>query len=204
MILFGKNKGVTSQISKGDFHCPTCDSSQNYNLKRVRRFVTLYQVPVIPLEQLGDYVECLSCRDTYKPKVLESTVDLSPKQFQAEYHAAIKEVMIRMLLSDGRNKSSEIEMLKNIYLKVTRKNIDSEELAQDIARVKNSTESMSKSLIRLQGNLNDEGKELVIQAAFYVAMADGDFQEEEQEFLAGIAMDLGMTPAHFQGVIGTA
>lgn len=204
MILFGNNKGLAKSIRKGDFHCPNCDSTQNFDMKRVRRYVTFYQVPIVPLEQLGDYVECLACRDTYKPKVLESQVNLDPAEFEAEYHAAIKEVMIRMVLADGKIKDAEVEMLQTIYQKVTRKNIDGEELKKEILKVENSTDNLTASLLRLQGNLNDEGKEFVIQAAFYVAMADGIFGDAEQEYLGNIGSDLGMTPAHFQGVIGTA
>lgn len=62
MILFGNKQGLAKSIRKGDFHCPNCESLQNFDMKSVRRYVTLYQIPVIPLEQLGDYVECLACR----------------------------------------------------------------------------------------------------------------------------------------------
>jgi tellurite resistance protein len=45
---------------------------------------------------------------------------------------------------------------------------------------------------------------MVIKAALYVALADGEFQEEEKEMLAKIGNDLGMTPAHIQGVVSSA
>jgi tellurite resistance protein len=204
MILFGKNKGFASSLKKGDFHCPNCESNQSFELKRVRKFFTLYHVPIIPLAQLGDYVECLACRDTYKPKVLDPGVDLSKEEFEAEYHPAIKEVMIRMLLADRKIRESEVEMIQTIYEKITRKSISKEVIKLEVHRIESTSDTLKDSLLRLQGNLNDEGKELVIQAAFYVAMADEDFHEHEQEYLSNIGTDLGMTPAHFQGVISTA
>ena len=204
MILFGNNKGLTKSIEKGDFHCPNCDSVQSFDLKSVRRYVTLYEIPVIPREQLGEYVECLVCLDTYKPIILEPKVNLSQKEFKAEYHAAIKEVMIRMMIADGEVKNAEVKMMQTIYEKVTKNTIQADQLRRDIIQVKSSTDNLSTSLLRLQGNLNDLGKEFVIRAAFYVAMADGDFGESEQEYLGNIGNDLGMTPAHFQGVIATA
>ena len=203
MILFGK-KGLATSLKKGDFNCPNCNSAQMFEHKSVRSFVTLYQVPIIPLSQLGDYVECMGCKDTYKPRVLDAEIDLSHKEFQAEYHSAIKNVMIRMLLVDGRIRESELEMIQMIYQRVTRDTIDIAILKQEVTSLNSDEKNLSETLFRLQGNLNDEGKEMVLRAAFYVAMADGDFEEKEQEFLGKIGSDLGMTPAHFQGVISTA
>lgn len=65
MIIFG-TRGITTTPEKGDFHCPSCDATQKYGLKRVRRFFTLYFIPLIPLNKLGEYVECVTCKDTYK------------------------------------------------------------------------------------------------------------------------------------------
>ena len=203
MILFGK-KGLATSLKKGDFHCPNCATSQGFEHKSVRSFITLYQVPIIPLSQLGDYVECMGCKDTYKPRVLDAEVDLSHDEFQAEYHAAIKIVMIKMLLIDGRTLNSELEMIQMVYQRITRDTIDIQTIKQEVDSLKNNNQNLSDILFRLQGNLNDEGKEMVLRAAFYVAMADGDFEEKEQEFLGKIGSDLGMTPAHFQGVISTA
>ncbi len=203
MILFGK-KGLAKSLTKGDFHCPNCDSSQTFDHKSVRSFVTLYQVPIIPLSQLGDYVECMACKDTYKPRVLDSDIDLNQNEFKAEYHAALKEVMIRMLLIDGHIRETELEMIQMIYQRVTQQTIDIDLLKQEVKKLGAREQNLSKILFRLQGNLNDEGKEMVLRAAFYVAMADGEFDEPEQELLANIGSDLGMTSAHFQGVISTA
>ena len=203
MILFGK-KGLATSLKKGDFHCPNCDSSQTFEHKSVRSFVTFYQVPIIPLSQLGDYVECMSCKDTYQSRVLDSDINLNHKEFEAEYHAALKEVMIRMLLVDGHIRESELEMIQMVYQRVTKQAIDMAVLKQEVKKLGVRELNLSEILFRLQGNLNDEGKEMVVRAAFYVAMADGEFDEPEQEFLANIGSDLGMTPAHFQGVISTA
>ncbi|NNM14128.1 MAG: hypothetical protein HKO58_07370 [Gammaproteobacteria bacterium] len=195
---------MSSPIKKGDFHCPNCRSVQNFELKRVRDFVTFYQVPLIPLNQLGDYVECLACKDTYKPLVLDSDRDLSKSEFEAEYHSAIKTVMLLMLLIDNKLRQAEFDMVQQVYQRLTRKSISIEQLKREASLLKGQEYDLKKTLRRLQGNLNDEGKELVLKAAFYVAMADGEFQDAEQEYLAKIASDLGMSPAHFQGVISTA
>ena len=202
MIIFG-TRGITTTPEKGNFHCPSCSATQNYALKRVRRFFTLYFIPVIPLDKLGEYVECLSCKDTYKSNVLEYDPQRNAQETEAEYHRAIKEVMIHMLLADGVVDDAEVKTAADIYQKIAGKPVGEEALRGEIARVQSSGEPMSERLSRLQGSLNDEGKELVLKAALYVAMADGEFQPEEQALLADAGASLGMTNAHIQGVLGS-
>ena len=69
-IIFG-TRGVKSTKEEGQFHCPQCNSSQHYRHRSVRRFFTLYFIPLIPLDKLGEYVECSSCRNTYIKRILE-------------------------------------------------------------------------------------------------------------------------------------
>lgn len=204
MIIFG-TRGVTTTPDKGEFHCPTCNSNQPYGLKRVRRFFTLYFIPVIPLDSLGEYVECSSCKDTYKTNILDYNSAANSEEFEAEYHSAIKKVMIHILLADGVIDDAEIETSIDIYKKITGNEITAASFRNEIDVIQaNKQENLSSCLHNLQGVLNDEGKELVIKAALYVALADGEFQQEEQELLGKIGSDLGMTNAHIQGVVSSA
>lgn len=202
MIIFG-TRGVTTTPERGDFFCPSCHGNKQYGLKRVRRFFTLYFIPVIPLDKLGEYVECLTCKDTFKPVVLEYNPEANQQQVQAEYHAAIKKVMIHMLLADGVVDDNEVKVALDVYERIAGDRPNESEFLQEIDRIKGTKEDFSSTLIDLQGCLNDEGKELVIKAALYVAAADGEFQDEEKELLLNIGNSLGMTPAHIRGVISS-
>ncbi len=203
MIIFG-TRGVTTTPDRGHFHCPTCNAEKGYGLKRVRRFFTLYFIPVIPLDKLGEYVECNACRDSYKVAVLDYNPNANAAAIEAEYHIAIKKVMIHILLADGVIDDAEVETVLAIYEKITGQALPKRNLELEIEAVQQNKEELSKYVGNLQGVLNDEGKESVIKAAFYVAMADGEFQQEEQELIAKIASDLGMTKAHLQGVLSSA
>ena len=73
MIIFG-TRGITYRKDGGRFFCPECDGEQPYDRKRVRRFFTLYFIPLIPLNLLAEYIECPRCGGTYRdPKVLVSS-----------------------------------------------------------------------------------------------------------------------------------
>ncbi len=69
-IIWG-TRGVTTSKGSGRFVCPACGADRSYTLKQVRRFFTLYFIPLIPLGILGTYVECQTCGGTFKPTVLD-------------------------------------------------------------------------------------------------------------------------------------
>ncbi len=200
MIIFGM-RGITRTHAKGVFNCPGCRSSQNYGHKKVRRFFTLYFIPVIPLKELGEYVECESCKDTYHTRVLMHTSPTSAQEFEAEYHRAITKVMIHVLLADGVINDTEVDMVCRIYQQLTRNEIDRNLILTEINRIQNSNENFHGALQSLQGSLNDRGKELVLVSALHVAMADGEFQQAEKQMIQSIGIAMGMTPSHVNGVV---
>lgn len=69
-ILFG-TKGITLTQQSGTFHCPQCGPQAPFSQKGVRRFFTLFFVPLIPLNQVAAYVECHRCRGQFDLNVLQ-------------------------------------------------------------------------------------------------------------------------------------
>ena len=68
-IIWG-TKGITTTKGSGRFGCPACVGDRGYTLKQVRRFFTLYFIPLIPLKIVGTYVECHGCGGTFDDSVL--------------------------------------------------------------------------------------------------------------------------------------
>lgn len=69
MIIFGTRSRIKT-LSEGSFYCPQCRAKRTYEHKEARRYFTLYFIPLIPLDSLGDFVECDFCHGTFKPEVL--------------------------------------------------------------------------------------------------------------------------------------
>ncbi len=69
-IIFG-TRGMTSSVDRGQFFCPICQTNSYYILKSVRRWFTLYFIPCIPLNRVGQYVECQNCRNELNDSVLQ-------------------------------------------------------------------------------------------------------------------------------------
>ena len=66
---------------KESFCVPRVTAQAPFVKKRVRKFFTLYFIPVIPLSSAGEYVECERCKSKYEPDglILQSSKLIPPK-----------------------------------------------------------------------------------------------------------------------------
>lgn len=200
LIIFG-TRGVQTRAGSGRFHCPTC-GPQGYTHTNVRRFFTLYFIPVIPLDLVGEYVECDYCTSTYHPDVLSYRPQLQPdRQFEAHFQRAVKRIMVMMCLADGVVDDDEIETIKRVYGRIANREISDEEVSDEVVAAMQEGGTVRDYLGGIVSSLNDAGKELVIKAAFFVAAADGEFQDEEQVLLAEIGRALELRPGRVNRII---
>jgi tellurite resistance protein len=201
MIFFG-TRGVTSTSDRGEFFCPSCNSNQPFARKRIRRFFTLYFIPLIPLDNLSEYIECQSCEDTFKENVLDYNPEESAAKIDAEYRIAIRRVMALITLADGVVDDAEIENMISINEQVTGQTISAKDMRDEVNAAQHESLSLTDTIAHVEPFLNNHGKELVVKAAYLVAMADGVFQDEEQKLLIEIGAGLNLTSAHLKGILG--
>ncbi len=69
MIIFG-TRGRETNVGTGRFFCPACARQSTYSHHRVQRYFTLYFIPLIPMDVLGEYVECHSCSERFDAEIL--------------------------------------------------------------------------------------------------------------------------------------
>lgn len=200
LIIFG-TRGVTSSVATGQFNCPGCAAKRAFVHKRVRRFFTLYFIPIIPLDVVGEYVECQQCRSTYRPEVLSYDPVEKAGTIEAEFHAVVKRVMVLMMLADGKIEEQEIETIRLIYGKLASRELSKEDVDREVAASRTDGRGLRQYLASAIGNLNDTGKEVVLKAAYFVAAADGNVSSEETNLLAELATALEMSPTHFKTVM---
>lgn len=202
-VIFG-TRGVTMTKETAHFHCPSCNATQQYRHRRVRRFFTLYFIPLIPLDLVGEYVECQGCQNSYKLAVLSYDPAAGQAQFEAEFHGAVKRVMVSMMLADGAVEEREVATIRSVYQRLAGQELARSDVDREIDLARSDGRGVIEALKDLSPGLNDPGKELVVKAALYVAAADGNFDEKEKDLVGEIGAALGMTPAHLKGVIQSA
>ena len=201
-LIFCGTHGVTYTTDRGVFHCPSC-GRQPYEKKRVRRFFSLFSIPLVPLGLLGEYVECSQCGDTYRPDVLDFDPEVAKREVEAESQAGIKRTMVLMCLADGVIDDKEVAEIRRIYTEVAGKEIAESQVWDEIARAREDGRQLTEYLSSLVGVLNDRGKELIIRAAFLVAASDGDFQEPEQHLMVELGEALEVSSARLRSVLGS-
>jgi hypothetical protein len=69
MIIWG-SRGRTVDVGKGEFNCPNCGIKRQYIQKKAGRWFTLYFIPIFKMQDLGEFVECQTCKRTYQADVL--------------------------------------------------------------------------------------------------------------------------------------
>ncbi len=82
--MFIGPRAVVKTQTRGLFHCPRCEMSRAYAYRRVRRFFAFLYVPVVPLADRGEFVQCGFCRHAFKPSILESGPSVDSVSASAE------------------------------------------------------------------------------------------------------------------------
>ena len=121
MIIFG-TKAKTRNIGTGQFFCPKCGEQRNYTHKQAKKYFSLYFIPIIPMGDMGEFVECQTCGVTYNPDVLR----LPPPKLHAgmaQQLNAIKaqlekgqpvEYMVRDLTAGGLDRDVANGLIKSV------------------------------------------------------------------------------------------
>lgn len=83
IFLFG-TKDKSSVVGKGTFYCPHCQTERAYERKRAKRYFTAYFIPVFPVSDLGEFIECQTCGMTYTLDVLDAAKPKRKRRTLAE------------------------------------------------------------------------------------------------------------------------
>lgn len=90
IIIWG-SRGITRKRGAGQFHCPDCGKSRDYELKEVQPFFTLYFIPLFPTGSGQRFVECLKCGNGYPEEVLDNERPSSDKRLLKELYGDLED-----------------------------------------------------------------------------------------------------------------
>ena len=69
LLIFGLSVYFRT-VAQGMFHCPACGGDRKYRRRAGRRWISVFFLPVIPLNSLGEAVECRECKTRFNNSVL--------------------------------------------------------------------------------------------------------------------------------------
>jgi len=77
MIIFGTNS-KKKQIGQGEFFCPHCQQQRRYTRHSARPHFSLYFIPLIPIGEATEYIQCTTCQTAFDVSVLNQTALIPP------------------------------------------------------------------------------------------------------------------------------
>lgn len=196
MILIWGFKARSKAVATGTFYCPREGGDRTYEHKAAKRWFTFFWIPMIPLNDLGDFVECTSCQSTYYPSVLTAK---TAGEIEDVTTTAIRTVVVSMLKADGVVEPAERQAALTVVSRFASHPYGAADLDDDLATV--NVSSLTDHLEELGAVLNEHGKESILTAAVYLAGADGSVDESELQVAREIGKALTMSGAHVHGTI---
>lgn len=198
MIIFG-TRGINRTVGNGQFFCPRCSSDQQYTQKAVKRFFTLYFIPLIPMGTAGEFIECSSCAGTFDNTIL--TYD--PEAERRQTADSIRRMAVAFLLDINRCKVSELEALQDIVGDVIGEDIESETVALDVRLAQEANVDAVKFFRDQSNELSDDGKWLVLGTLRRIIERVSPLMAHEKDRLADIGKAMGMRKKHVNEFLET-
>ena len=194
LIIFGLRVFYRT-IAQGTFHCRRCGGDRQYRHRAGRRWFTLFFLPVIPLNTVGEHVQCTTCRTRYVTDVLSQP---TTAQMQAALPAGMRAAASAMLRSGDPASAVSRQRAIEAVIGSGVPNYDEAMLSADLMQ---PFEAIRPALNQVGGQLTVQAREWYLAEVIRIALADGPLSETERQAALAIGLDLGMTQAQVIGVI---
>jgi hypothetical protein len=195
VILIWGLRVFWSTIATGVFYCRKCGGDRNYRHRTGRRFFTLFFIPIIPLNKVGEHVMCETCKTRYVTEVLKAP---TAAQMQLAVTDGVRAMVVVMLQSGDASSAAARAKALQVVNGAGVPGYDEITLIADLAR---PGQEWRPAIVAFGNQTKSEAKEWHLAELVRIAMADGPLTEVERTKAGGIAGDLGMTPAQAVGVI---
>ena len=194
LIIFGLRVFYRT-IAQGTFHCRRCGGDREYRHRAGRRWFTLFFVPVIPLNSVGEHVRCTTCRTRYVTDVLNQP---TTAQMQAALPAGMRAAVAAMLRSGDPSNPASRQRAIEVVIGSGVRDYDEAMLNADLMQ---PFEVIRPALNQVGAQLTIQAREWYLADVIRIAMADGPLTESERHAALAIGADLGMTQAQVVGVV---
>ena len=194
LIIFGLRVFYRT-IAQGTFYCRRCGGDRQYRQRSGRRWFTLFFLPVIPLNSVGEHVQCTTCRTRYVTDVLNQP---TTAQMQAALPAGMRAAVSAMLRSGDPASPVSRQRAIEAVIGAGTPGYNEATLSDDLMQ---PFESIRPALNQVGGQLTIQAREWYLAEVIRIAMADGPLTETERHAALAIGVDLGMTQAQVIGVV---
>lgn len=177
------------------FFCPRCGGDRTGLQRSARRWFTIFWIPVIPLNGVGELVECTDCRTRFEPEVTDQPTTASLSETFANAVRVLTAMMVRTGEPfDAAMRTSALAAIRKVVPGYDEATLDNDVLAVDPAYAE-------QYVAPLAPGIEISGKERLVADLVRVALAGGTLTTDQRRVvdLAGRGLDL--TPAHVTGIV---
>jgi len=182
-------------IGQGVFHCKRCGSDRNYRQRSGRRFFTLFFIPIIPLNKVGEHVQCTTCKTRYHLEVLNLPTAV---QMQAALPSGMRAAATTMLRAGDPGSMPARQRAIAAITSAGAQGYDDAALNADLGV---RADAAGPALAQVGAQFAIHGKETFLAEVVRIGMADGPLTGTERNAAHMIGEALGMTQAQTIGLI---
>lgn len=182
-------------IAQGTFYCQKCGGDRGYRHRAGRRFITVFFIPIIPLNKTGEHVQCTTCKTRYVVDVLSAP---TAAKMQSAIPAGTRAMAGLMLRTGGMDSAVARTRAIDAVKAAGEQDYDDGKLAADLAQ---PMDAARQAIVSLGSQLRPEAREWHLAEIIRIGLADGPLTENERATAEMIAADLAMTKAQTLGVI---
>lgn len=193
MLIFGFRVRF-SKTGSVTFFCPSCGGDREGLRKTARRWFTLFFLPVIPLNTVGEVIECSTCRTQFRPEVADRPTSASLGDL---LHTVIRVLTVMVVgAGDSQHPSTRAAAVANVAPHVP--DYDDATLTNDLLSV--DPTQLEAYATPLDEGLTIGGKESVVAGLARVSRAAGEPTAAQRSLIERTGRALGLTAAHVVGI----
>ena len=198
MIIWG-SRGMEKTAGNGQFHCPRCGGDSPFEHVDVRRYFTLYFIPLIPLGSAGEYIRCNACAGTYAMEILS----YDPEVEQAKIAEAIRRICIMFLVDVKRQQPNELMQLCDVVGDIVDRDIEPNDVAVDVQHAETAQTDLLKFAKQTAAEFSEEGKFLIIVALRKILESTSGIMVTERNRLLELGKAMGLRKKHVEEILNT-
>jgi tellurite resistance protein len=204
MIIYGTTN-LTMSGDRGQFYCPRCDTSVAYREKHVRRFFTLYFIPLIPLKIVESYVECGGCKGRFAADALRLSKDDYQRKSRDAFAQTLLRAMVLIMIADGTVDDSELDEVERLFAaNAADSRVGRDELVRQVGMATRANVDVTEYLQRIAEHLSEPQKNELIRCCFLVSTVGGELREEQMRQLHEFPAALGIQESRFRDIVEDA
>lgn len=170
MIIWG-SRTSNKTISNGPFHCPRCGPDKTYEKIEVRRWFTLYFIPLIPMGTEGTFIKCRMCAGTFDTSAIHYDPVVARNEFQAKLDVVLVQSLLVLAAVEGPVTEDTMQRIVS-HMDVTQeRDIEMDMVHSLQAEVVRRKMNIRMVLQPMESSLSDDGKVMVMRVLASAAPA---------------------------------